>query len=135
MKKLFLFHKISSPKKTLIKIKRAIVKVKNISIESINKDFSSFGGIKIYDLLYNLLKTREQTNSLLPEKKLNSGISQEDKFKTLIFKFICGGDCLDDLDWLKLDTLFKNVTSGGIASTTAGDFLRSFSTIEFFIFL
>jgi len=104
------------------------VKVKNISIESINKDFSSFGGIKIYDLLYNLLKTREQTNSLLPEKKLNSGISQEDKFKTLIFKFICGGDCLDDLDWLKLDTLFKNVTSGGIASTTAGDFLRSFST-------
>ncbi len=101
---------------------------KNISIESINKDFSSFGGIKIYDLLYKLLKTREQTQSLLPRKKLNSGISQHDKFKTLIFKFICGGDCLDDLDWLRLDTLFKNLTSGGIASTTAGEFIRSFSS-------
>ena len=100
---------------------------KNISIESINKDFSSFGGIKIYDLLYNSLKVREHTQKLLPAKKLNSGISQADKFKTLVFKFICGADCLDDLDWLRLDTIFKNVTSGGIAPTTAGEFIRSFS--------
>ncbi len=103
------------------------MKTKNISIESINKDFSSLGGIKIYDLLYNSLKVREHTQDLLPVKKLNSGISQEDKLKTLIFKFICGGHCLDDLDWLRLDTAFKTVTAGAIASTTAGEFIRSFS--------
>ena len=101
---------------------------KNISIESINKDFSSLGGIKIYDLLYNSLKIRNHTSDLLPAKKLNSGVSQADKLKTLIFKFICGGDCLDDLDWLRLDTAFKNVTAGGIAPTTAGEFIRSFSS-------
>ncbi len=104
------------------------MKSKNIVIESINKDFSSFGGIKIYDLLYNSLKIHEHIQNLLPKKKLKSGILQSDKFKTLIFKFICGGDSLDDLDWLRLDTAFKTVTSEGIAPTTAGDFLRSFST-------
>ncbi len=104
------------------------MKSKNIVIESINKDFSSFGGIKIYDLLYNSLKIREHIQNLLPKKKLKLGILQSDKFKTLIFKFICGGDSLDDLDWLRLDTAFKTVTSGGIAPTTAGEFLRSFST-------
>ena len=100
---------------------------KNISIESINKDFSLFGGIKIYDLLYNSLKIREQTQDLLPAKKLNSTITQQNKLKTLIFKFICGADCLDDLDWLRLDTAFKNVTAGAMAPTTAGEFIRSFS--------
>lgn len=100
---------------------------KTISIESINKDFSSFGGIKIYDLIYNSLKIRNHTQELLPAKKLKSGISQTDKLKTLIFKFICGGDCLDDLDWLRHDTAFKTITKGAIAPTTAGEFLRSFS--------
>lgn len=104
------------------------MKFKNISIESINKDFSSFGRIKIYDLFYNSLKIREHIQNLLPKKKPKSGILQSDKFKTLIFKFICGGDSLDDLDWLRLDTAFKTVISGGIAPTTAGEFLRSFST-------
>ena len=100
---------------------------KNILIESINKDFSSFGGIKIYDFIYNSLKIRNHTLNLLPKKKLKSGISGQDKFKTLIFKSICGGDCLDDLDWLKLDNAFSTVTNGAMASTTAGEFLRSFS--------
>jgi len=100
---------------------------KNILIESINKDFSSFGGIKIYNLLYNSLKIRNHTKELLPAKKLNYGISQDDKLKSLLFKFICGGDCLDDLDWLRFDTAFKTVTNGAMASTTAGEFIRSFS--------
>lgn len=104
------------------------MKSKSIAIESINKDFSAFGGIKIYDDLYKHLKIRNHTLFLLPKKKLNSGISQSNKFKTLLFKFICGGDSLDDLDWLRLDTAFKNVTAGAIASTTAGEFIRLFST-------
>lgn len=99
---------------------------KNISIESINKDFSSLGGIKIYDRLYNLLNIRNSTSHLLPAKKTKAGISQTNKLKTLLFKFICGGDCLDDLEWLRLDTLFNNITSGAMAPTTAGEFIRSF---------
>lgn len=100
---------------------------KNISIESINKDFSSFGGIKIFDLMYNLLKIRSETSPLIPKKKLKSGIPQDDKLKSLLFSFLCGADCIDDLDWLRLDTAFKVVTNGSIASTTAGEFLRSFN--------
>ena len=125
MKKLFLFYKILSPKKT--KKQKEPMKTKNISVESINKDFSSFGGIKIFDLMYNLLKIRNSTSELLPKKKLNSGITQDDKFKTLLFSFLCGADCIDDLSWLRMDTAFKSVTSGAIAPTTAGDFLRSFN--------
>lgn len=125
MKKLFLFIKILSPKKTK-QTKRATMKVKNITVESINKDFSSFGGIKIYDLIYKSLNLRDIISPLLPAKNKKSETSQEKKFKSLIFKFICGGDCLDDLDWLRLDTIFSTITNGGIASTTAGEFLRSF---------
>ena len=99
---------------------------KNIAIESIDKDFSSFGGIKIFDLMYNLLKIESTTTVLLPKSKYRPKISQENKFKSLIFSFLCGADCLDDLDWLKLDTAFTKVTSGAIAPTTAGEFLRSF---------
>ena len=110
------------------------MKSKSISIETINKDFSSFGGIKIYDSLYNTLKVRESLSPLLPAKKKKSKNNQSDKFKTLLFKFICGGDCLDDLDWLRLDTTFNHVTGGAIAPTTAGEFIRSFSSrsIELF---
>lgn len=80
--------------------------IKSISIELINKDFSSFGGIKINDIIYNLLKFRENLSVLLPAKKKRSPLLQEKKFKSLIFKFICGGDYLGDLDLLKLDKVF-----------------------------
>ena len=48
------------------------------------------------------------------------------KFQTLFYSFIHGAECLDDLDDLRDDVLFKEVT-GGCASTTVGDWMRSFS--------
>ena len=100
---------------------------KSIAIESINKDFSSIGGLKIYDFMYNSLKISEVVESFLPLKKNNYGISQKNKFKTLVSSFVCGADCLDDLEWLKLDTLFKQLNAGGMAAITGGNFLRSFN--------
>lgn len=99
---------------------------KSISIESINKDFSSIGGLKIYDYMYNSLKISDEVEDFLPEKKKNNGITQRNKFKTLVSSFLCGADCLDDLEWLKLDTLFKQLNGGAMAAITGGDFLRSF---------
>ena len=121
MKKLFMFIKITSPKTKLITKKELPMGNKFMSLESINKDFSSFGGIKIYDQMYNLLNIESYLSSLLSRAQIH-------KLKTLLFSFICGADCLDDLDWLRLDSLFCNVTNNGIASTTAGEFLRLFNT-------
>lgn len=98
---------------------------KSISIESINKDFSSIGGLKIYDIMYNSLKISQEVEHFLPIKKKNNGITQKNKFKTLTSSFLCGADCLDDLDWLKADTLFKQLNAGAMAPITGGDFLRS----------
>ena len=100
---------------------------KSIAIESINKDFSSIGGLKLYDFIYNSLKINDEVEYCLPEKKKNNGITQQNKFKTLVSSFVCGADCLDDLEWLKLDTLFKQLNGGAMAPITAGDFLRRFN--------
>jgi len=81
---------------------------KNIAIESIDKDFSSFGGIKIFDLMYNLLKIESTTTVLLPKSKYRPKISQENKFKSLIFSFLCGADCLDDRKSSKPHVLWAN---------------------------
>jgi|SaaInlStandDraft_6_1057023.scaffolds.fasta_scaffold29624_1 hypothetical protein len=101
---------------------------KSISIESINKDFSALGGLKIYDYMYNSLKVSDEVELLLPRKKKNNGITQKDKFKTFVSSFLCGADCLDDLEWLRVDTLFKQLNGGGMAAITGGDFLRSFNS-------
>ena len=103
------------------------MKLKSISIESINKEFSSFGGIKFFNEIYNLLKIRQDVENILPVKKRKHSITSCDKFKAILFKFICGGDCIHDLEWLRLDECFNTVTNGGIASTTAGEFLRDFN--------
>ncbi|MCB9062359.1 MAG: hypothetical protein H6622_12635 [Halobacteriovoraceae bacterium] len=116
-----MFIKISSRKiKKTTNKKELPMGNKFVSLESIHKDFSSFGGIKIYDQMYNLLNIESHLSSLLTKPQIK-------KYKTLLFSFICGADCLDDLDWLRLDSLFCNVTNNGIASTTAGEFLRLFN--------
>lgn len=99
---------------------------KSIAIESINKDFSALGGLKIYDFMYNSLKISDEVEKLLPIKKKNNGITQKNKFKTITSSFLCGADCLDDLEWLRIDNLFKQLNGGAMAAITAGDFLRSF---------
>lgn len=73
--------------------------------------------------MFNLLKIRENTSDLLPKKKIKSHSYQENKFKTLLFKFLCGADCIDDLDWLREDTIFKTITDGALLQQLLVSFL------------
>ena len=98
---------------------------KNITIEGINKEFSSFGGLKFYDSLYNQLGISSKIKEILSSSKHSNAISNQHKFKSLVYSSICGGDCLDDLLWQKKDEIFRYLTDGAIAPTTAGEFLRS----------
>src|SRR5690606_2023383 len=67
---------------------------------------------------------------ILPKKQKDRGISQINKIKSLLFNFASGNDCLDDLDELRQESLFSELSSGGVSSRAMGDFLRSFSDVS-----
>jgi len=97
-----------------------------ISLDSTNKVMSCHSGLILFDLLWNQLNLQNRIRRLLPEKKRNRGPKQIDKFKSILFSFASGNDCLSDLDDLLEDTLFTSLTGGGTHSRTAGDFLFGF---------
>jgi hypothetical protein len=104
-----------------------MIKNKNIIIEGTNKHFSALGGLETFDYLYNLLKINDKIADYLPRKDKDIGPNQLEKFKTLIFGFISGAQCLDDLDILREDEVFNSICGQAMASTTSGEFLRSFN--------
>jgi hypothetical protein len=103
---------------------------KRIVIEETNKDLSANGGLLFFDALFNKLELNSTLAPILPKKQKDSGILQIDKIKSLLFHFASGNDCLDDLDEARQESLFSELTSGGVSSRSMGDFLRSFSNIS-----
>ncbi len=102
--------------------------MKPILIETIRKELNAFCGTFFFTNLANLLKLRSGHDmSFLSCKTKKRRESEAKKFKTLLFSFIHGAQCLDDLDDLREDSLFREIT-GGCASTTVGDWMRSFSS-------
>lgn len=97
-----------------------------ISIETTNKVMSCHSGLILFDQLWDKLNLRNRIRRLLPNKKRNRGQKQIDKFKSILFSFASGNDCISDLDDLLEDTLFSSLTAGGTHSRTAGDFLFGF---------
>lgn len=97
-----------------------------ISLESTNKVMSCHSGLILFDQLWDQLNLRNRIRRLLPIKKRNRGPKQIDKFKSILFSFASGNDCISDLDDLLEDTLFTSLTAGGTHSRTAGDFLFGF---------
>lgn len=87
---------------------------------------SGHSGLILFDQLWDKLNLRNRIRRLLPNKKRNRGQKQIDKFKSVLFSFASGNDCISDLDDLLEDTLFRELTGGGIPSRTAGDFLFRF---------
>jgi hypothetical protein len=87
---------------------------------------SCHSGLILFDQLWDQLNLRNRIRRLLPSKKRNRGQKQIDKFKSILFSFVSGNDCISDLDNLLEDTLFTSLTAGGTHSRTAGDFLFGF---------
>ena len=98
----------------------------SISLDSTNKVMSCHSGLILFDQLWDQLNLRNRIRRLLPSKKRNRGQKQIDKFKSILFSFASGNDCISDLDDLLEDTLFTSLTAGGTHSRTAGDFLFGF---------
>ena len=102
--------------------------MKNIVLEANNKVLSANGGLIIYDQILENLNFHNALKKILPKKSKKKGIKQFDKFKTLILGFISGLDSISDIEDLRRDQLFNELTNGGCADSTMGDFLRSFKT-------
>jgi hypothetical protein len=97
-----------------------------ISLEATNKVLSGHSGLILFDDLWNHLNLKNRIRRLLPKKKKNRGTKQTDKFKSILFSFASGNDCLSDLDDLQKDSLYRSLAGGGLHSRTAGDFLFDF---------
>ena len=102
------------------------MKAKNISLEVTNKVLSANSGLILFENLWNQLNLDKKLRRLMPKKKKSRGISQTAKFKGLLFSFALGGDCIDDLEHLRDDSIFLELLGGEFASRTAGDFLSQF---------
>ncbi len=98
----------------------------SISLDSTNKVMSCHSGLILFDQLWDHLNLKNRIRRLLPKKKRNRGLKQIDKFKSILFSFASGNDCISDLDDLLEDSLFRGLTGGGTHSRTAGDFLFGF---------
>lgn len=100
--------------------------LKNISIESTSLVFSAHSGLFLFNTLWNELRFEKRIKKLLPKKKRCRGVGQICKIKALLYSFAVGNDCLSDLDSLRQDIFVRELTGGGVASRTMGDFLVSF---------
>ena len=107
---------------------------KSIKIQSTTQSFSAHSGLFLFEEVWTKLKLKKRINKLLPKKRKNIGPTQANKFKSLLFSFLVGNDCLSDLDTLRKDVLFKELTDGGVAARTMGDFLKSFGNRHLEIF-
>ena len=101
---------------------------KNIAFKTTNKEFSANTGLFFISKIFDDLNLSKRLNRILPKKKRERGPRQIEKLKALLLSFAAGSDSLSDLDELSYDKLFNLLTDGGLASRTAGDFLRLFNT-------
>jgi len=101
-----------------------------IKLKSTNKAFSVYGGLPLYDNITSYLGLGKRVNDCLPRYKIDTKTSFYDKFKALVYGFLCGADCIDDMDLLSQDPGFKAINNYVNASNTYGNFLRKFSDYQ-----
>lgn len=98
---------------------------KTIKIEATSQTFSSHSGLFLFEEVWKRLKLDKKIKFLLPRKNKNLGPTQLNKFKSLLYSFAVGNDCLADIDSSNKDVLFSELT-GSVAARTQSDFLKSF---------
>lgn len=104
---------------------------KNIVIERSRKDLSALSGLYFFDNLIKRNNLIGELGRILPQKRRDRGSSPKNKFACGILGFVAGAECIDDLDDFRGDPLFSHLTSGGVASTTMGKFIRTFRQKNF----
>jgi hypothetical protein len=90
-----------------------------------SEDYTTMGGLFLARDAINDLKLLEDIREIFSEYPCKKGIPAETKVLSMIMAIVAGAKCLDDLDDARDDAAFREITNGGIAPTTAGEFLRS----------
>ena len=103
----------------------------NIKVEGINKELSSFAGLIIFkEIQEKLLPDFAFSKVSIPllRNRISDGIS---KLRQLLFGFVAGADCLDDLDKLGKDCGFRAICGSKLyTARSLGNYLRSFSQMH-----
>ena len=104
--------------------------MENVKILPTEKELSSFGGLKAVSNVVEGCSLRDKVISFLP--KLKSGGSRRyQKFHNFLFGFVCGAECLDDMEMLRSDSGFDLYCQRkAYHPKTYGDFLRSFKKLD-----
>lgn len=88
-----------------------------------------FGGTGVIQQLLRNIGLAELIDARLKLLKVHQPYHESDHVLNLMFNFVCGGDCLEDLELLRNDPAYLD----GLGTrripdpTTAGDFLRRFA--------
>lgn len=106
------------------------MKLNPILLEKTNKALSANAGLIFFNQLIEQLDLETKLSNFLPKKQKERGITSFTKFKSGLLAFATGSDCLDDLNELRQEALYKELCFGGISSRAMGDFLRSFSSLS-----
>jgi hypothetical protein len=92
-----------------------------------DRNLPSLGGLLLFKELLAGSRLDERVGEALPSQWRASGASGFDKFRALLLVFFSGAECLEDMDRLRSDPMFREVNGTLVGSTTYGDYLRRMS--------
>jgi hypothetical protein len=93
----------------------------------LDRSLSSLGGLLLFKELLASSRLAERVGEGLPRQRIASGGSGFDKFRALLLGFLGGAECLEDMDRLRSDPMFREVNGPLVGSTSYGDYLRKFT--------
>lgn len=97
-----------------------------IKLERTNKVLTRFGGISLFNRAIRASEIEKAIAPHLPSKGFTGATRPVDKFLGLIYTFICGGDCLDDVEEFSRDVGFSAAVGKTISSQRYSEFLAKF---------
>ncbi|MCA2958602.1 MAG: IS1380 family transposase [Silvanigrellales bacterium] len=98
-----------------------------IQTETTDKSLSALGGLVVAKKALGHLDLETKLAGLLPAQQSARRTTSYGKFNALLFGFIAGAQCLDDVERLGADPAFLAAIGGKVnAAQTYGDFLRGF---------
>lgn len=111
--------------------KRLPLNNQNIELETTRKELTHLTGLLFFTNLINRLNLVNRLSRFLPRMIRSSSKLPREKFLIGILAFICGADCIDDLNDLRDESFFRELTDGAIAPSTMRSFLGTFKLRHF----
>lgn len=98
-----------------------------IKLEASRGDYTSLGGLSLFNAMMDELQLYSRLRDLLPGDEPRKRQRAFAKIRSIVLGFVAGADCLSDMDFLQDDLGFVAACSGKATnSRRSGDFLREF---------